>query len=159
VWRAAQEAHLRFSPAEEAFYDVILGETRKAVSELTSHTAERERERALAGTSAGGPGAVQPSVLAKEGTERGPDGSAGPAGGQGEVVVVEEEASLAEQGREGEGGVIDLTDHGGEAGPGPSSAAEASKAARRAAQIKRARESKEAGESEAGRDHGWGPSV
>ena len=41
-----QEVHLRFSPAEEAFYDVILGETRQAVSELTNHSAERQRAQA-----------------------------------------------------------------------------------------------------------------
>ncbi|GLC48768.1 hypothetical protein PLESTB_000145900 [Pleodorina starrii] len=44
--RVLQEAHLRFSAAEETFYDVILGETRKAYNEMTSHQEQQTLQRA-----------------------------------------------------------------------------------------------------------------
>ncbi|GFR52454.1 hypothetical protein Agub_g15029, partial [Astrephomene gubernaculifera] len=43
--RTLQEAHLRFSAAEEAFYDVILGETRRAFDEMTSHQRQQQQQQ------------------------------------------------------------------------------------------------------------------
>ncbi|GIM15480.1 hypothetical protein Vretimale_18260, partial [Volvox reticuliferus] len=44
--RVLQEAHLRFSAAEQTFYDVILDETRKAYNEMTNHQLQETRMRA-----------------------------------------------------------------------------------------------------------------
>ncbi|GFR52444.1 hypothetical protein Agub_g15018, partial [Astrephomene gubernaculifera] len=43
--RTLQEAHLRFSAAEEAFYEVILGETRRAFDEMTSHQRQQQQQQ------------------------------------------------------------------------------------------------------------------
>ncbi|KXZ46935.1 hypothetical protein GPECTOR_39g429 [Gonium pectorale] len=59
--RMLQEAHLRFSAAEEAFYDVIRKETNRAYREMRSHQRQQAQEHAQeegagAGAAAAAPG-------------------------------------------------------------------------------------------------------